>query len=85
MCATANSGGAGAIGYALADYGMGSIFAMVEPTSGPVFSRIDNGCICNQPKLATPCAEGLQSECYGVTTAQQFIDPALERTGARAP
>ena len=78
MCATANSGGAGAIGYALAQYGLGSIFAMVEPTSGPVFSRIDHGCVCNQPKLATPCAEGLQSECYGVTTAEQFIDPAYQ-------
>jgi hypothetical protein len=76
ICATGNSAGGGAIGYALAHYGMGSIFAMVEPTSGPVFSRVDNGCICDQPKIATPCAEGLQSECYGVTTAEQYIDPA---------
>lgn len=76
ICATGNSAGGGAIGYALAHYGMGSIFAMVEPTSGPVFSRVDNGCICDQPKIATPCAEGLQSECYGVATAQEFIDPA---------
>ena len=76
MCATGNSGGAGAIAYALAHYGMGSVFAMVEPTSGPVFSRIDRGCICSQPKVSTPCAEGLQSECYGVTTAMDFIDPA---------
>jgi hypothetical protein len=49
---------------------------MVEPTSGPVFSRIDSGCICSQPRIATPCAEGMQSECYGVATAQQFVDPA---------
>ena len=44
MCATANSGGSGAIGYAVYEYGLGSEFAMIEPTSGPVMTRIDEGC-----------------------------------------
>jgi hypothetical protein len=80
MCATGNSGGAGAIGYALAEYGMGSIFAMVEPTSGPVFSRVDYGCICTQPTKSTPCGEGLLGWCYGVTDAEQYINPAYGNT-----
>ncbi len=45
LCATGNSGGAGAIGYALTDYGMNSIFSMVEDTSGPPMSRLDQGCL----------------------------------------
>ena len=36
MCATGNSGGSAAIGYALSEYGLGTEFNMVEPTSGPV-------------------------------------------------
>jgi hypothetical protein len=44
LCATGNSGGSGAIGYALTVYGLASEFAMVEPTSGPVMTRIDQGC-----------------------------------------
>ena len=44
MCATGNSGGSGAIGYTVYEYGLGSDFAMIEPTSGPVMTRIDQGC-----------------------------------------
>jgi hypothetical protein len=44
LCATGNSGGSGAIGYAVFDYGLETIFTMVEPTSGPVMARIDLGC-----------------------------------------
>ena len=44
MCATGNSGGSGAIGYALTVYGLASEFSFVEPTSGPVMTRIDQGC-----------------------------------------
>ncbi|HUI41654.1 MAG TPA: hypothetical protein VL523_06775 [Terriglobia bacterium] len=80
FCPTGNSGGAGAIGYALAHYGMGSVFAMVEATSGPVFSRLDYGCICNRPVTATPCGEGLLSWCYGLGNAEKFVDPAYGNT-----
>jgi hypothetical protein len=59
LCATANSGGSGAIGYALTVYGLASEFAMVEPTSGPVMTRLDLGC--------TP--QGTQGNTYGGKTA----------------
>ncbi len=44
MCATANSGGSGAIAYAVYEYGLDTEFAMIEPTSGPPMARIDQGC-----------------------------------------
>ncbi len=44
LCATGNSGGSAAIAYALNDYGMDSIFSMVEETSGPPMARLDQGC-----------------------------------------
>jgi hypothetical protein len=59
MCATGNSGGSGAIGYALTVYGLASEFAMVEPTSGPVMTRLDQGC--------TP--QGNPNNTYGGKTA----------------
>ena len=52
LCATGNSGGSGAIGYALNDYGMDSIFSFVETTSGPPMSRLDLGCA---PPSSTAC------------------------------
>ena len=79
LCATGNSGGAGAIGYALSHYGLGSIFAMVAPTSGPVFSRLDYGCICNQPDVTAPCSSTPLFMCYGAN-AQAFVDPAYGNT-----
>ncbi|HEV3276198.1 MAG TPA: hypothetical protein VG860_05230 [Terriglobia bacterium] len=80
FCPTGNSGSAGAIAYSLAHYGMGSIFAMVEPTSGPVYSRVDNGCICTQPSKSTPCGGGLLSWCYGMSDAENYVDPAYNNT-----
>ena len=80
FCATGNSGGAGAIAYALAHYDLGSIFAMVEPTSGPPFGRIDYGCVCSPPrKRAVNCPSPRSiSECYGIATAEDFIDPSYD-------
>lgn len=78
FCATGQSGGAGAVAYALAHYGLGSILDMVEETSGPPFGRIDHGCICNQPSSAGPCGQGLLSECYG--TASTILDAAYGST-----
>ncbi len=63
FCATGNSGGSAAIAYALALYDMGSIFDMVEPTSGPPMGRIDHGCICDQPPAPVACGAP-QAECY---------------------
>jgi hypothetical protein len=77
MCATGNSAGSALIGYALAHYGGTSLFTMVEPTSGPPFSRLDYSCQCNQPDVPDPCGSGQRlSQCVGLSNAQGFIDPA---------
>lgn len=75
FCATGNSAGAQEIGLALTHYGLGSIFAMVEPTSGPPFARQDWACDCLQPASANSCGGG-KGYCVGLTNAQDFIDPA---------
>jgi hypothetical protein len=54
LCATGNSGGSAAIGYALSDYGLDSIFSMVEVTSGPPMSRLDQACL---PASNPTCAQ----------------------------
>jgi hypothetical protein len=74
-CATSNSAGAGATAFALAFYGLGSMFNMIEETSGPPFTRIDNGCLCNSSFLQTPCGRGALSECY-LQDATAFLDPS---------
>jgi len=77
MCATGTSAGAGLIGYAMAHYGGTSLFKMVEPTSGPPFSRLDYSCECNQPDLPDPCVAGqMLTQCVGPKNAQDYIDPA---------
>jgi hypothetical protein len=79
MCATGNSGGSGAIAYAASHYGLDSIFAMIEPTSGPPMSRIDEGCV---PTAAcqivqTECGTS-QDLCYGASDAT-IIDTAYSQ------
>jgi hypothetical protein len=84
LCATGNSGGAGAIGYALTEYGLDSIFTMVESTSGPPMSRLDQACV--QPSAcqstAFTCNPGDQPEnihmCYS-NSESQIIDPAYSQ------
>jgi hypothetical protein len=78
LCATGNSGGSAAIAYALAHYGLGSIFSMVEPTSGPPMSRLDQGCLCGVAPITVgtdACGKTL-SPCYPAPVAQTQIDPA---------
>jgi hypothetical protein len=81
MCATGNSGGAVQIAYALSQYGLGSgtapILSMVEPTSGPEFSRIDYGCAPENAFTACAiCGFGTLQESYGGTIAANGVDPA---------
>jgi len=76
LCATGNSAGGEQIGLALAHYGLGSIFAMVEPTSGPPFSRQDYSCECNQPNLPHPCTGQPTTQCVNPRNAYFYIDPA---------
>jgi len=48
FCATGNSAGSAAITHSVAHYGLDSIFAFIEPTSGPPLARLDYGCVGNQ-------------------------------------
>lgn len=81
FCATGNSGGSGAAAYAVAHYGLDPMFDMLEETSGPPYTRIDKGCICDPSyALNTPCGQGVVSECY-LGDAQMFIDPSYNPLG----
>ncbi len=75
MCTTGNSGGAGAIAYALSNYGSGNILAMAEVTAGPPTARMDWGCMCQEGKLPTTCGQGNLGTCFGKVDAA-FWDPA---------
>jgi hypothetical protein len=76
LCATGESAGGQQIGESLAHYGLDSILAMVEPTSGPPFSRLDYACICDAGQKSTPCGEGVQSQCLSLSNAKKFVDTA---------
>jgi hypothetical protein len=68
MCATGVSAGSSVVAYSLSHFGLGSgstrIFDMVEVASGPMFGRLDHGCICNQPPYQTTTGQGPLGECY---------------------
>lgn len=68
MCATGNSGGSAAIAYAVYEYGLNSELAMVEPTSGPVMTRIDLGCSpCSSKVTGQVCSSSTNTHpemCY---------------------
>jgi hypothetical protein len=83
LCATGNGGGASAIAYALSQYGLGSILTLAEPTSGPDMSRLDYGCSASTKYSACAvCGSGMQYESYGLSNAEQYVDPAY--TGANS-
>ncbi len=77
MCATGNSGGSAAIAYALTDYGEDSIFAMVEATSGPPMSRLDEACLppsnstCQTQQFTCNPGDPVENltTCYSVANA----------------
>ncbi len=82
MCATANSGGAGALAYALSQYPTFDVLSMAEVTSGPPTGRLDWGCGCTQGTKAVQC--GLTptlGTCFGVTDAGVW-DPAYNPNSA---
>jgi hypothetical protein len=77
LCATGNSGGAQAIGESMAHYNAGSLFAMVEPSSGPSFSNMVDACQCSAPNVALACAPTHRvTQCVGYTPALTYVDPA---------
>jgi hypothetical protein len=84
FCATGNSGGAGVIAYALARFGEDSLFNYVEPTSGPPFTNIADGCRCSQQTMQMTKCAGIQGTCYG-TDANMFLDPAYGNTNCSNP
>jgi hypothetical protein len=80
MCATANSGGAGALAYALSQYPTSNVISMAEVTSGPPTARLDWGCGCTQGKVAVQCgSSSTLGTCFGVADAPVW-DPAYDPT-----
>jgi len=79
-CATANSGGAGALAYALSQYNSSSILSMAEVTSGPPTGRLDWGCGCLEGKLSVQCGSSSSlGTCFGKADAPVW-DPAYNPT-----
>jgi len=75
FCATGNSAAGEELGLALAHYGLGSMFAMVELTSGPPFARQDWGCDCQHGGATDVCGTH-GNFCVGAAAAENIIDPA---------
>ncbi len=87
MCATGNSGGSAAIAYAVYEYGLDAEFTMIEPTSGPVMTRIDLGCSPpNSNPFLNACTNSQQDMSYstGGTSGGDaaIIDQAYQAAGA---
>jgi hypothetical protein len=89
LCATGNAEGAGAIAYTVSEYGMNgqnaqsgvnSNIKMVELTSGPVMTALDQGCICSPVSMGpsgAPCNANPAPMCY--TTGTTTIDAAYSQ------
>ena len=89
MCATGNSGGSGAIAYAVYEYGLDTEFAMIEPTSGPPMAQIDQGCKpCSSSVTGPVCTDASSINnadlCYKPADAG-VIDEAYQSAGASSP
>ncbi len=77
-CATANSGGAGALAYALSQYHSSDVLSMAEVTSGPPTGRLDWGCGCLEGKLSVQCGSSTSlGTCFGKSDAPIW-DPAYD-------
>ena len=90
MCATGNSGGSAVIAYAVYEYGLASEFRMIEPTSGPVMTRIDQGCgPCGSSTFQNACTASSQDMCYTTGGSSggdaATIDEAYQASGAATP
>jgi hypothetical protein len=93
LCATGNSGGSSAVAYAAFEYGLAGTattgpaqeFTMIEPTAGPVTTRLDEACVCNNGATGpdVPSCDtntGPTSMCYTPSEAA-IIDPAYQVQG----
>jgi len=82
MCATANSGGAGVLAYALSQYPTFDVLSMAEVTSGPPTGRLDWGCGCTEGKLPVQCGSSTTlGTCFGKVDAPVW-DPAYNPNAA---
>jgi len=82
FCATGNAEGAGAIAYAVSEYGLNSIFKMIELTSGPVMTELQEGCNCgngNSGPQKAPCNATPAPLCF--SSGQSTIDSAYSQPG----
>jgi len=77
LCTVSASAGANGPAYAMSFYNLASEFKMVEQTSGPTFSDIDGGCLCNSPSVQTACGQGALSTCYE-GEAGLYVDPTYQ-------
>jgi hypothetical protein len=90
-CATGNSAGSGAIGYAVSQYGLASEFTMLEQTSGPVMTLLNQGCNVCQTQYQAPnmCTNQSQELCYvaagGTGSTAAIIDTAYQAAGQSTP
>jgi hypothetical protein len=91
-CATGNSGGSGAIGYAVTEYGLASEFSLLEMTSGPVMTLLSQGCnVCGAPFIGSnPCTQTQENMCYtvsagGTSSTAGIIDTAYQAQGQSTP
>jgi hypothetical protein len=90
-CATGNSGGSGAIGYAVSEYGLASEFTLLEPTSGPVMTVLHQGCnVCGQYTGSNACTQTSPVNlCYtasgGTGSTAGIIDLAYQASGQTTP
>jgi hypothetical protein len=90
MCATGNSGGSAAIAYAVYEYGLDSEFKMIEPTSGPVMTRVDLGCSPPNSNPSLNACTGMNQDMSYSTGGTSggdaaVIDQAYQAAGTNTP
>jgi hypothetical protein len=90
MCATGNSGGSAVIAYAVYEYGLDTEFKMIEPTSGPVMTRLDLGCSLPGSSTFLNACTGIQQDMVYSTGGGSggdaaIIDEAYQAAGASTP
>jgi len=82
LCATGNGTGADAIAYGVSEYGLNAIFKMIELTSGPLLTEVDQGCICsteNNGPQGAPCNSAPAPLCYS-TSGKASLDAAYSQS-----
>jgi hypothetical protein len=93
LCATGHREGAGALAYAVSQYGLASKFSLIEHTSGPAMTRLHWGCnVCGSQFVGSdPCTHTQQvNMCYQTSTTVPditagTIDAAYQVQGQTTP